>query len=265
MSKQHKDATNVVLFPRDQVEEVLPPESWRLKLELDHGRSKATYFQKVDAKTPLVRIVDVLTDFADRRGLPAGNAVEDFLNILDASLLNEVYELHEHNFANAVGAEYMYGFDTKLEAEDISTRLHGVADANRSSYPWANSPLEALKKHILAHGPQASDRSLFAVSHVHAHNLWGWGCDAGKNSEAAKDCEPNKPIKKARYDWGGDPTLYAKLLDDFNKTSGKTIKDRHKKVAEKWETSPANVKKQLGEGKKLPPKTPNKVNSPFPS
>lgn len=218
MSKQDKGTGKVHQLHADKVTKINPPKTWVLKLTIDHGRSQATYFQKADANTPLVRIVDVLADFADRHGLPAGAAVDGFLMAVDSTLLDAVYTLHENHFATLVDAGYMYGCDTQATAEAYSIRLHGVKDASRGLYPWAASPLEAFKRHIQDHGPQRSDRSLYAVSHVTANRLWGWGEVVA--AQAATQVAPEKEtplsgtakskkikVKDQSPDWTGQRLL----------------------------------------------------------
>lgn len=193
MSKQDNGPGKVHQFPCDKAIKIEPPKMWALKLVIDHGRSQAVYFQKADAITPLVRIVDVLADFADRHGLPAGAAIDEFLAAVDSSLLDAIYTLNENHFASLLDAGHMYGFDTQAVAEAQSMRLYGVKEASRGLYPWAASPLEALKRHIQEHGPQRSAHSLYAVSHSTANRLWGWGEMApnllGKVSAALDDWE----------------------------------------------------------------------------
>lgn len=278
MSKQQKEATNVVPFSRDHVEDVTPPESWRLKLELDHGRSKAEYFQKADANTPLVRIVDVLTDFAERHSLPAGAALNQFLSAVDAELLGQVFWLKTHDYAELVGADHMYGELTVSQAANKTQEMANYAD----EMGWHKydvkgvvfkglTPVEALNKHIVEYGPQVSDESLYAVSHSTARKLWGWGRDKQMVQSGVvavddvKDSEVTKPKKKVRYDWEGDNTLYAKLSNDFNQANGYSVKARMEKVAKDWGLSVASVKKQLNAGKNFQHKTVKKANSPFPS
>jgi hypothetical protein len=162
---------------------ITPPAGWRDELELDHGRSKARYFQKADAKTPLVRIVDVLADFAARHGLPAGEAVGAFLAAVNVPLLSEVYWLKENHFAELVGAAHMYGQLTEAEAQKKTREAADYADEMRwdeygaagSVFKGVTTPLEALKQHIQEYGPRTSDKSLYAISHVTANGLWGWG------------------------------------------------------------------------------------------
>ena len=248
MSKQDKGTGKVHQLHADKVTKINPPKTWVLKLTIDHGRSQATYFQKADANTPLVRIVDVLADFADRHGLPAGAAVDDFLTAVDSTLLDAVYTLHENHFATLVDAGFMYGLDTQAEAEAQSIRLHGVKDASRGLYPWAASPLEAFKRHIQDHGPQRSDRSLYAVSHATANRMWDWGAVVAAQAEtqAAPAMEAPKADsgKKGRYDWEGDPALYEKLVTDYGKAKG-SEKAKRETVANDWGLSPASIKKQL--------------------
>jgi hypothetical protein len=224
---------------------IAPPAWWRDELELDHGRSKARYFLKADANTPLVRIVDVLADFAARLGLPTGEAMGDFLAAVNVPLLQEVYALREDHFAELVGAGFMYGLDTQAEAEAQSIRLHGVKDASRGLYPWAASPLEAFKRHIQEHGPQRSDRSLYAVSHATANRLWGWGevvaaqaeTQAAPVSEAteaqaapAKDTAPSVPKKVKEKDMSPEWTG-ARLLARQNELKKKDFKDYASRTA----------------------------------
>ena len=160
-----------------------PPASWCEVLELDHGRSKGRYVQRADANTPLVRLVDVLTDLAARLGLPTGEAVGDFLAAVNVPLLQEVYWLRENRFAELVVAGFMYGFDTQAEAQRRTQEAADYADEMRwdlyggkpAVYSWFTTPLEALKQHIQDHGPHTSDRSLYSVSHATANRLWGWG------------------------------------------------------------------------------------------
>ena len=224
------------------------PAGWRDELELDHGRSKARYFLKADANTPLVRIVDVLADFAARLGLPIGEVMGDYLAAVNVPLLQEVYALRENHFAELVGAGFMYGLDTQAEAEAQSIRLHGVKDASRGLYPWAASPLEAFKRHIQEHGPQRSDRSLYAVSHATANRLWSWGAVVAAQAEtqAAPAMEAPKADsgKKPNYDWIGNPALYAKLVTDYGKAKG-SEKAKRATVAKDWGLSTASIKKQL--------------------
>lgn len=209
MSKQDNVTGNLHQLSNEKRTKVEPPKTWALKLAIDHGRSRAVYFQKADANTPLVRIVDVLADFADCHGLPAGAAIDEFLAAVDSSLLAAIYTLNENHFASLLDAGHMYGFDTRAVAEAQSMRLYGVNDGG-SPYPWAASPPEALKQHIQDHGPQRSDRSLYAVSHATANRLWGWGAVVAAQAEtqAAPAMEAPKlsgwaevvAIKKANKD-----------------------------------------------------------------
>lgn len=197
---------------------------WRDELELDHGRSKARYSQKADANTPLVRIVDVLADFAARLGLPTGEAMDDFLAAVNVPLLQEVYALRENHFAELVGAGFMYGLDTQAVAEAQSIRMYGVKDASRGLYPWAASPLEAFKRHIQEHGLQRSDRSLYAVSHATANRLWGWGEVVAAQAETRA-----APAKKTLKPSGWDQVVSIKKA---NKDSGLTQEQKKVVAAE---------------------------------
>lgn len=186
MSKQNESTGTVHQFPRVQATEVKPPEAWRLKLEVTHGRSTATYFQNADASTPLVRIVDVLTDFAERRGIPLGAAVDDFLAVVAADLLGEVFWLREHDFAEPVGVDHMYGALTVAQAEQKTREARdyaedmrwGLSGGTAPTYTGLDSPLEAFREHIKeasTGGKSARAQSLYAVSHATANRLWSWG------------------------------------------------------------------------------------------
>ena len=155
----------------------------------------------------------------------------------------------------------MYGFETQAVAEAQSMRLYGVKDRG-SPYPWAASPLEAFKRHIQEHGPQRSDRSLYAVSHATANRLWSWGRAVAVEVKAqavpAHSVQTPNSGKKERYDWKGKPELFAKLSKDFESAPGVTAKEKREHVGTEWGLSPIMVKKMLAKGKK----TASKENKP---
>lgn len=202
MIKQTKDTGNVHQLHEGKATEVKPPETWALKLTIDHGRGQSTYFQKADANTPMVRIVDVLADFAERDGLPAGAAVDSFLAKVNVPLLQDVYWLKENHFAELVGAAHMYGQLTEVEAQkknresadDIDERVSRLFGVTPSVSKWTATPLDALKQHIQDHGPERSDRSLYAVSHATANRLWGWGEVVAAQGETQAAPAMNQPV-----------------------------------------------------------------------
>lgn len=247
----------VVYAAKGQAAPAMPlPAGWRDELELCHGRSKARYLLKADVNTPLVRIVDVLADFAARHGLPAGEAVGDFLAAVNVPLLSEVYWLRENHFAELVGAAHMYGQLTETQAQkktreaadDVDERVSRLYGVTPPVFEWTATPLDALKQHIQDHGPEQSDRSLYAVSHVTANRLWDWGAVVAAQAEtqAAPAMEAPKADsgKKGRYDWEGDPKLYAKLVSDYRQAKGSEGAKREA-LAKEWGLKPSSIKKQL--------------------
>jgi hypothetical protein len=251
------DWGRVVYAAKGQAAPAMPlPAGWRDELELGHGRSKARYFLKADANTPLVRIVDVLADFAARQGLPAGEAVGAYLAAVNVPLLSEVYWLRENHFAELVGTAHMYGQLTEAQAQkktreaadDVDervSRLHGVTP---SVFEWTATPLDALKRHIQDNGPEQSDRSLYAVRHATANRLWGWGAVVAAQAETqatpAMEAPKADSGKKGRYDWKGDPALYPKLVADYGKAKG-SVEAKREALAKEWGLSSASIKKQL--------------------
>lgn len=89
-----------------------------------------------------------------------------------------------------------------------------------------------------------------AVPVAVAHELWGWGRAVAMQPDAVATPEQAKPKTQSRYDWKGNPELFAKLQQDFDAAPGKNIKERQLHVADQWGLSFAMVKRQLDEGKK---------------
>jgi len=230
MSKQTKDTGTVHQLHEGKSTEVKPPEAWTLKLVIDHGLSQATYFQKGDANTPLVRIVDVLADFAARHGLPAGAAVDSFLAEVNVPLLQEVYWLKENHFAELVGAAHMYGQLTEAEAQKKNREAADYAaemrwdDGACSVYKGAASPLEAFKKHIQEYGPQTSDKSLYAVSHATANRLWGWGEVVAAQAETQAAPAMDQPVS------GVTKPKKVKVKDQSPEWTGQKLLARQKEL-----------------------------------
>lgn len=230
--------------PGQTMTAVQPPTEWSTEIELNHGRSKARYFQKADANTPLVRIVEVLASFAAQRGIPAGAAVGDFLAAVNVPLLHEVYWLRENQFAEVVKARHMYGSLTTAEAEQKTREARAYADemrweahgASAQTYTGAASPLEALKAHIKeASTTRANANSLYAVSHATANRLWGWGSVAaepeqatGQPVPAVEDAKPKKTKEKDKSpDWTGQKLLarQTELKKDIKAYAAQTARE----------------------------------------
>lgn len=89
-----------------------------------------------------------------------------------------------------------------------------------------------------------------AVPVAVAHDLWGWGRAVALQLDAVATPEQAKPKTQNRYDWKGNPELYAELQQDFDAAPGKNIKERQLHVADQWGLSFAMVKRQLDEGRK---------------
>lgn len=89
-----------------------------------------------------------------------------------------------------------------------------------------------------------------AVPVAIAHDLWGWGRAVALQPDAVATPEQAKPKTQNRYDWKGNPELYAELQQDFDAAPGKNIKERQLHVADQWGLSFAMVKRQLDEGRK---------------
>lgn len=256
MRKQDNGTGKVHQLHGDKATKIDPPKTWALELAIDHGRSRATYFQKADANTSLVRIVDVLADFAARLGLPTGEAVCDFLSVVNVPLLQEVYELRENHFAELVDAAHMYGQLTEAQAQKKTRDAANYADemgwekygAEGSVFKGVMTPLEAFKQHIQDDGPRRSDKSLYAVNHATANRLWSWGAVVAAQAETqaapAMEAPKSDSGKKPNYDWIGNPALYAKLVTDYGKAKG-SEKTKRETVAKEWGLSPASIKKQL--------------------
>ncbi|MEN9995682.1 MAG: hypothetical protein RL462_458 [Pseudomonadota bacterium] len=234
MSKQDNGTGKVIPIKNDAVAgfKVEPPETWTLKLAINHGRSQATYFQKADANTPLVRIVDVLADFAARLGLPTGEAMGGFLAAVNEPLLSEVFWLKENQFAELVGAAHMYGQLTEAQAQkktreaadDLDERVSRLFGVTPSVFDWTATPLDAIKQHIQDYGPERSDQSLYAVNHATANRLWGWGSVVAAQTETQA-----APAKKTLKLSGWDQVVSIKKA---NKDAGLTQEQKKAMAAE---------------------------------
>ena len=77
-----------------------------------------------------------------------------------------------------------------------------------------------------------------------AHELWGWGrvvtMEAETQAAPAGESETNK---HTRHEW--PPEKRQKLLDDFNKASGKLQKEKLAQVAKQWGIGEASASKQI--------------------
>jgi hypothetical protein len=117
----------------------------------------------------------------------------------------------------------------------------------------AQKAREADAKHQIRWPKDESLSTLLArlaVPVAVAHDLWGWGRAVALQPDAVATPEQAKPKTLDRYDWKGNPELFARLQQDFDSAPGKNIKEKQLHVAEKWGLSFAMVKRQLDEGKK---------------
>jgi len=77
-----------------------------------------------------------------------------------------------------------------------------------------------------------------------AHELWNWGravpVEAETQAAPAGESETNK---HTRHEW--PPEKRQKLLDDFNKASGKLQKEKLAQVAKQWGIGEASASKQI--------------------